>query len=51
MKVIIDANVWIKYARVKDIAPLLKCFTAYWLTPVVNNYLVSEIFDALIENK
>ena len=23
-KIIIDANVWIKYARSKDIAPLLK---------------------------
>lgn len=51
MKVIIDANVWIKYARTKSIAPLLNRFLLYSLTPVVNNYLLSEIVDALVENK
>ena len=50
-KIIIDANVWIKYARAKDIAPLLNRLVAYNLLPVVNNYLLSEIFDALLENK
>ena len=50
-KLIIDANVWIRYARVKDIAPLLKRFTLYQLTPVVNNYLLSEVFECLVENK
>lgn len=50
-KIIIDANVWIKYARSKDIAPLLKRIIAYNFLPVVNNYLLSEIFNALLENK
>jgi len=50
-KIIIDANVWIKYARTKDIAPLLNRFLIYHFIPVVNNYLLSEIFDALVENK
>lgn len=50
-KIIIDANVWIKYARSKDIAPLLNRIVAYNFLPVVNNYLLSEIFDALLENK
>jgi len=50
-KIIIDANVWIKYARSKDIAPLLKRIITYNFLPVVNNYLLSEIFNALLENK
>lgn len=50
-KIIIDANVWIKYARSKDIAPLLNRTIAYNFLPVVNNYLLSEIFNALLENK
>jgi putative PIN family toxin of toxin-antitoxin system len=50
-KLIIDADVWIKYARAKDIAPLLSRFKLCKLVPVVNNYLLSEVFNALIENK
>lgn len=50
-KIIIDANVWIKYARAKNIAPLLNRLTTYNLIPVVNNYLLVEIFNALTENK
>ncbi len=41
-KIIIDANVWIKYARVKEIAPLLNRLTAYNLLPVTNNYLFQK---------
>jgi putative PIN family toxin of toxin-antitoxin system len=50
-KIIIDANIWIHFARSKDIAPLLDRIIAYNLLPVVNNYLLSEIFNALVENK
>jgi len=50
-KIIIDANVWIKYARAKDIAPLLNRFVQYNLLPVTSNYLLSEVFDELVENK
>lgn len=50
-KIIVDANVWIRYARSKDIAPLLNRFVSYNLLPVANNYLLSEIFDAVIENQ
>lgn len=49
-RIIIDANVWIKYARSRDIAPLLDRFAAYEFLPIVNNYLLSEIFKAVIEN-
>ncbi len=49
-KIVIDANVWIKYARSKDIAPLLNRLIAYNLLPVANNYLLSEIFTAVVEN-
>ena len=50
-KIIIDANVWIKYARAKEIAPLLNRLVTYNLLPVINNYLLSEVFDALLGNK
>ncbi len=49
-KIIIDANVWIKYARVKNIAPLLSRFIAYDLLPFTNNYMLSEIYDATVDN-
>lgn len=49
--VVIDATVWIKYARSKNIAPILDRMVVYQFLPVVNNYLLSEIFDALIDNK
>ena len=49
--VIIDANVWIKFARAKNIAPLIDRFVTYNFFPVVNNYLLSEIFKALVDNK
>ena len=49
--IIIDANVWIKFARTKNIAPLFDRLVTYQFIPVVNNYLLGEIFDALIENK
>ena len=49
-KVVIDANVWIKYARVKDIAPMLNRFIEYNILPVANNYLLSEIHTSVIEN-
>ena len=48
--IIVDANVWIRYARVKDIAPLINRFTAYNIVPVANNYLLSEVFKAIVEN-
>ncbi len=50
-KIVIDANVWIKYARSKDIAPLLNRIIAFNLIPVANNYLLSEIFTAVVENE
>jgi len=50
-KVVIDANVWIKYARVKSIAPLLHRFIGYDFLPVINNYLLSEILDVVTDNK
>ena len=48
---LIDANVWIKYARAKNISPLLDRFVAYRFLPVTNNYLLAEIFDTLLRNK
>jgi len=49
-KIIIDANVWIKYARIEDIAPLVNRIVTYNFLPVINNYLLSKVFDALLEN-
>jgi putative PIN family toxin of toxin-antitoxin system len=50
-KIVVDANILIKYARSKNIKPLLSRFIQCNLLPVVNNYLLSEIFDALVINK
>jgi putative PIN family toxin of toxin-antitoxin system len=50
-KIVVDANIWIKYARAKNIKPLLSRFIQYNFLPVINNYLLSEIFDALVLNK
>ncbi len=50
-KIVVDANIWIKYARAQNIQPLLSRFIQYNFLPVVNNYLLSEIFDALVLNK
>jgi putative PIN family toxin of toxin-antitoxin system len=49
--IVIDANVWIRYARTKNIAPLLDRFSKYHFIPVVNNYMLSEIFITLAKNK
>lgn len=48
--VIIDANVWIRFARSRNIEPLISRFVQYDFLPVINNYLLSEVFDAVIEN-
>jgi putative PIN family toxin of toxin-antitoxin system len=48
--IIVDANVWIRYSRAKDIVPLINRFTAYNIVPVANNYLLSEVFAAVVEN-
>lgn len=50
-RTVIDTNVWIKYASAKDISPLLSHIIAYRLLPSTNNYLLTEVFDALVDNK
>jgi hypothetical protein len=50
-QIAIDASIWIRYARAKNISPLLDRFLYYNFVPVVSNYLLSEIFDAVVENK
>lgn len=49
--IVIDANVWIRFARSKDIAPIAMRLFKYKLIPVANQYLFAEIFDALTDNK
>lgn len=50
-EIIIDANVWVRFARYQNLQPLLTRFDFHYLLPVINNYLLSEVFDALVENK
>lgn len=50
-RIVIDANIWIRYARSRNIAPLLNILISYNFLPVINNYLLSEIFNVLVENK
>jgi putative PIN family toxin of toxin-antitoxin system len=49
--IVIDANVWIRFARNKDHSKLIQRLAFYEFIPVVNNYLLSEIFDALVTMK
>jgi len=46
--IIIDANTWVRFARNRNIRPLVNIIFAHDLTPVANKYLLSEIFDALV---
>jgi putative PIN family toxin of toxin-antitoxin system len=48
-RIIIDANVWVRYARFRNLNPLLDRFDKHSLVPVINRYLLSEVFDALIK--
>ncbi len=48
--IVLDANVWIRYARSKNILPLLDRMQQYHFLPVINNYLLGEVFDALVDN-
>jgi putative PIN family toxin of toxin-antitoxin system len=50
VKIVIDACVWVIFARSKNLKPLVDRFIAYDMLPVINNYLLSEIFEALLEN-
>lgn len=50
-KIVLMPMYGLNYARAKDTAPLLNRLLTYRLAPIVNNYLISEVFDALIENK
>ena len=50
-KIVIDAKVWIRFARAKDISPLLKRMLLYNFVPIVNNYLLAETFDAIVKYK
>ena len=49
--IVIDANVWIKFARSKNVSPIALRLFKYKFVPVVNQYLFSEIFDVLTDNK
>ena len=40
--VVLDANVWVRFAIDKNIKPLTNRLIAYQLVPVVDNYLLSE---------
>ena len=50
-KIVIDAKVWIRFARAKDISPLLKRMLLYNFVPIVNNYLLAETFDEIVKYK
>jgi putative PIN family toxin of toxin-antitoxin system len=50
IRIVIDANVWIRFARSKNIQPLRSRLIKYQMVPVANNYLLLEIFDALVDN-
>ncbi len=49
--IVIDASVWIRMARSAYAAPLIDRIALYQFMPVLNNYLLSEVHDALLKNK
>lgn len=49
--IILDANVWVRFARNRNITPLLNRINLYGFMPVANRYLLSEIFNAVVDNK
>ena len=48
--IVIDAGVWIRLARSNFAMPITKRLKYYFLIPVVNNYLLSEVHIALLKN-
>lgn len=49
--IVFDANTWIRFARNKGIYPLFVRMELFDLAPVVNSYMLSEIFRVLVRNK
>jgi putative PIN family toxin of toxin-antitoxin system len=49
--IVLDANTWIRFARNKGIVPLFARIEAYDLMPVVNSYMLTEIFKVLVRNE
>ncbi len=50
-KMVIDANVWIRFASFRNLLPLLNRFDTYSIVPLINRYLLSEIFDTLTKQR
>lgn len=48
-KIVIDANVWIRFARFQNLQPLLNRLDLYHISPIANCYLLSEVFEVLVE--
>jgi putative PIN family toxin of toxin-antitoxin system len=51
LKIVVDANVWIRFLRNSHNNPIVNCMKAYDIEVITNNYLLSEVFDALVNNK
>lgn len=51
MLIVLDANVWIRFARSRSLAALVNRIALYKLIPVTNNYLLSEVFDIILKHK
>ena len=49
--IVIDAGVWVRMARSILAEPLILRCKIYELVPVLNNYLLAEVHDALLKNK
>lgn len=49
--IVIDASVWVRLARANFAFPIVERIDKYGFIPVVNNYLLSEVHDALLNKK
>jgi putative PIN family toxin of toxin-antitoxin system len=48
--IIIDAGVWVRLARSSFAKPITDRIVEFGILPVMNNYLLSEVHEALIKN-
>lgn len=48
--IIIDACVWVRFARSSYAKPIIDRIIVYGILPILNNYLLSEVHEALLNN-
>lgn len=50
-KIVFDANIWARFCRSDKIFPLTQRIQLYFIIPVLDNYLLSEIHQVILKNE